>query len=260
MGKSKRLRLRDMRDAYRLIGECRDLGGEVRAWREHMLMGLRRLVDAQVAMAAEVREGGPSWKVALHEPMDVGWPSAASREMLMRYEEESDPSSDITFRPLIGLARPLVTRMREQVLGDRQWYTSVAFNDYRRSSEVDDWINSVSRLADPPGFHVICFHRPLGESRFTARERRLVHIFHHELDHLMGPVLSRETDPIVSSLPRRLGEILDCLLEGDSEKQVASRLGLSRTTVHGYVTDLYRRFDVSSRAELLAHCLRRRVR
>ncbi len=40
MGKSNRLRLRDLRDAYRLIGECRDLGDDVRVWREHMLRGL----------------------------------------------------------------------------------------------------------------------------------------------------------------------------------------------------------------------------
>ena len=47
-------------------------------------------------------------------------------------------------------------------------------------------------------------------------------------------------------------------MEGDSEKQVAMRMGLSRTTVHQYVTMLYRRFDVQSRAELLARVLRRR--
>jgi DNA-binding CsgD family transcriptional regulator len=50
------------------------------------------------------------------------------------------------------------------------------------------------------------------------------------------------------------------LLEGDSEKQVALRMGLSPTTVHQYVTMLYRRFGVQSRAELLARVLRRRVK
>ena len=55
MGKSKRLRLRDVRDALRLIGECRDFGADVLAWREHLLRGLCRLLDAQVAVGAEVR-------------------------------------------------------------------------------------------------------------------------------------------------------------------------------------------------------------
>jgi DNA-binding CsgD family transcriptional regulator len=56
-----------------------------------------------------------------------------------------------------------------------------------------------------------------------------------------------------------LRQTLDCLLEGDSEKQVAVRLGLSRLTVHQYVTSLYRHFGVSSRAELLARFIRNRV-
>jgi DNA-binding CsgD family transcriptional regulator len=47
-------------------------------------------------------------------------------------------------------------------------------------------------------------------------------------------------------------------LEGDSEKQVALRMGLSRHTVHEYVTELYRRLDVGRRPELMALCLRHR--
>jgi DNA-binding NarL/FixJ family response regulator len=52
-------------------------------------------------------------------------------------------------------------------------------------------------------------------------------------------------------------DVLNCLLDGDSEKQVATRLRLSRETVHQYVKVLYRHYQVSSRAELLARVLRR---
>jgi predicted transcriptional regulator len=48
------------------------------------------------------------------------------------------------------------------------------------------------------------------------------------------------------------------LLEGDTEKQVAARLGLSHATVHQYITMLYRRFGVQSRAALMSHVLKRR--
>jgi two-component system nitrate/nitrite response regulator NarL len=47
-------------------------------------------------------------------------------------------------------------------------------------------------------------------------------------------------------------QTLALLLAGDSEKQIAHRLGLSQHTVHVYVKALYRRYDVSSRGELLA--------
>jgi DNA-binding CsgD family transcriptional regulator len=50
------------------------------------------------------------------------------------------------------------------------------------------------------------------------------------------------------------------LLEGDSEKQHASRLGLSEATTHQYVTALYRHFGVQSRAQLMAHAIKRLAR
>ena len=45
-------------------------------------------------------------------------------------------------------------------------------------------------------------------------------------------------------------------MEGDSEKQVAARLGLSPATIHQYVTALYRRFGVQSRGQLMAYILK----
>lgn len=56
-------------------------------------------------------------------------------------------------------------------------------------------------------------------------------------------------------LSRRQRQTLRHLLEGDLEKQVAAKLGVSRHTIHIYVKALYKHFDVSSRGELLAKCL-----
>jgi DNA-binding CsgD family transcriptional regulator len=54
------------------------------------------------------------------------------------------------------------------------------------------------------------------------------------------------------SLSPRVQQTLTRMLVGDSEKQIAIQLGVSRHTVHCYVKSLYRRFKVSSRGELLA--------
>jgi pSer/pThr/pTyr-binding forkhead associated (FHA) protein len=55
---------------------------------------------------------------------------------------------------------------------------------------------------------------------------------------------------------KRLSEaqrrVLDELLLGLSEKEVATKLDLSPHTVHNHVKEVYRRMSVSSRAELLA--------
>ena len=64
-------------------------------------------------------------------------------------------------------------------------------------------------------------------------------------------------EPGPDKLSPRLRQTLACLLEGDSEKQVAARLGLSQATAHQYVTALYRHFKVTTRAQLLAHVIKR---
>jgi len=70
-------------------------------------------------------------------------------------------------------------------------------------------------------------------------------------------VILSASDSGPALLSPRLQATLLCLLEGDSEKRAAARLGLSPTTIHQYVTALYRRFGVSSRAQLLGQILRR---
>jgi DNA-binding NarL/FixJ family response regulator len=55
----------------------------------------------------------------------------------------------------------------------------------------------------------------------------------------------------------RLRQTLGLLLQGEGEKQIAAKLKLSPHTVHGYVKEVYRRFDVCSRAELLALWVKR---
>jgi DNA-binding NarL/FixJ family response regulator len=57
-------------------------------------------------------------------------------------------------------------------------------------------------------------------------------------------------------LPPRLQQTLRRLLLGDSEKQVAAQLRLSKHTVHVYVKQLYKRLSVTSRGELLAKFVR----
>jgi DNA-binding NarL/FixJ family response regulator len=62
--------------------------------------------------------------------------------------------------------------------------------------------------------------------------------------------------PMMSLLTRRMRQILELLVQGKSEKEVASDLGVSPHTVHIHVTRMYSRLGVNSRAELLARFYR----
>lgn len=74
------------------------------------------------------------------------------------------------------------------------------------------------------------------------------------LEEMAPRKLNNEMD---RSLSPRMRDTLQLLLGGDSEKEVATKLGLSQHTVHIHVKKLYKRLDVSSRAELMAKCLRK---
>ena len=106
-----------------------------------------------------------------------------------------------------------------------------------------------------------------GEAGETARGQRLLDGAAAEAEAMqMTGLIARwraaaarlEASP--DRLSPRLRQTLACLVEGNSEKQVAAQLGVSPTTVHQYVTALYRHFGVRSRGELLAHVLKRSAR
>jgi DNA-binding NarL/FixJ family response regulator len=69
------------------------------------------------------------------------------------------------------------------------------------------------------------------------------------------PAVVRALEPPLSP---RLRETLDCLLAGASAKDVARDLGVSVHTAREYVQSLYRRFDVTTQAELMAKLSGRR--
>jgi DNA-binding CsgD family transcriptional regulator len=116
---------------------------------------------------------------------------------------------------------------------------------------------SVYQVSDDGHISAIALRRAVGERDFSPREQQLLTFFHGELGPLIGRSLVSATEPSPEKLSPRLRQTLACLLEGDSERQVAARLGLNLATTHQYVTALYRRFGVQSRAQLLAHALKR---
>jgi DNA-binding CsgD family transcriptional regulator len=150
----------------------------------------------------------------------------------------------------------LITRTRRQLVSDAVWYRSASY-EYRRLNGVDHQITSVYQVSDDAAISTVCLRRAAGERDFSPREQRLLNFFHREFGRLIGRSIVSATEPSPEKLSPRVRQTLACLLEGDSEKQVADRLGLSHSTTHQYVTALYRHFKVQSRAQLLAHAIKR---
>lgn len=98
--------------------------------------------------------------------------------------------------------------------------------------------------------------RPFEDRRpFDARERMLLDITHFEASWIYQGDVLLATRGGMSVSPRQR-QVLDYLLAGHSEKQIADMLRLSPNTVHHHVKALHKHFGVSSRSELLARWLK----
>jgi DNA-binding CsgD family transcriptional regulator len=255
MAKSDLLRVRDVRHTYRLIGECREVGSDPILWYPHMLAGLCRLIGVPVATGGEGLWLRPQRSVEPLSVFDSGL-DPRGREALAAYHAESGVDGDPILRALQHLPARLVTRTRRQLVSDAMWYRSASFN-YRRLGGIDHQLTSVYQVSASGAISVITVNRALGERDFSSREQRLLNFFHGEIGPLIRRDLASVAEPRADTLSPRLRQTLACLVEGDSEKQVATRLGLSPATTHQYVTALYRHFGVGSRAQLLAYIIKR---
>jgi len=256
MTKADTLRLRDVRDAYRLIGECRDLGGDPTLWRRHMLAGAQRLFGATQVAGGEGQLCGPTGPIRALSAFDVT-DDPVVHAAFVAYHRAAGPADDPYWRALARVPGHLITLARRQLVGDADWFRSHSYQAFREPGRIQHELSSVMALSADGGMSIISLNRIAGEADFSAREQSLFHFFHGELGRLIGGALASAAEPAPDSLSPRLRQTLRCLVEGDSEKQIAARLGLSQATVHQYVKMLYGRFGVRSRAQLLAHVLKR---
>ncbi len=249
----QRMNADDAIRGFRLVNRCRDLGADSDAWRSRLFDGIRELVNAQVVIGGEMRGfDEPSSRfesLALHR---VGWPSEQAERSWAEYAESTPMERTPEYPVLRNFDGPLVTLRRDKIWAKEDWYRSKTFNDVHRACGIDDYIISIRRLPRLGHFTSLFIHRAIDDPAFTNRDVDLVNLVHHEIGEMIGGELAAAAEPKPGRLTPRQREVLDYLLDGDSEKRIAYALDLSRATVHEYVTAVYRHFEVSSRAELLA--------
>ncbi|HYO24048.1 MAG TPA: LuxR C-terminal-related transcriptional regulator [Lacipirellulaceae bacterium] len=96
------------------------------------------------------------------------------------------------------------------------------------------------------------FHRRIGRPAFTPRDRDLVHAVLGQVRWLHRHGSDSKADETLHRLTPRERQVLIFLLNGDTQKSIAEKLGISEYTVGDYMKQLNKRFTVNSRAELQA--------
>jgi DNA-binding NarL/FixJ family response regulator len=237
----------DLKTAIQLALELRELVAVTERQRRHFLAGLGSLIGASVTMWLEV-SGILTETPIITRVYDQGWSSDSARTNLDAYLSAQSEAADPAMPAMMHAVRvgEVVTRRREQLVDNSAWYGSVHVQEYRRAAGLDDCI--YSSFLGRSGAQCLSLHRPWNHKRFSERERILVRALH------AGCVTLLDSSDVtaVDTLSRRLRQALEGLVQGKSEKQIASELGVSPHTLHGYIKILYRRLGVSSRGELAA--------
>jgi len=257
MAQSGILRLRDVRAAFRLIGQCAELGADPWLWRERLFAGLCRLTGSVGAIGGESegKFGGPDMR--LYDVVYSGF-DRSNRQRHQRYlAEQAHCTIDVPMIRFMAIHRTLTTRNHEQLIKQEEWHRSKMYNEFFRPSGIDDRILAVGELSTeldaPASFrHGISLYREVGGQSFSQRDRRLVHLVFSELTPLVGNKLATFRPRNQAPLSPRLRQVLDLLLSGCSDKEIAGESQLAVSTVREYVTTIYRRYGVSNRARLLA--------
>ena len=194
--------------------------------------------------------------------------SAESRKDIQQAFDEAAPALRQIVPDVLRHLRTPRTFLLSEDIADRRWFEDVkvrrllpqGWNDVLASH----WAASEDRLV------TLALLLRRDQPRPGPESRRLVSL----MLRAMAPIVDREMFREVEAPPvevpaeaflegrdlsERQADVLQLLLRGMSEKEVARQLGVSTHTVHTHVKKLYAEFGVSSRGELLARFVDQRV-
>jgi pSer/pThr/pTyr-binding forkhead associated (FHA) protein len=128
-----------------------------------------------------------------------------------------------------------VETVRVKDLGSRNG----TYIDGERVNEAELHLGQSVRFGNAV-FHLVCDERPGPPAKDNSAMSTFVH---------SKP--TRQPSSVNQLSKAQLG-VLDLLLAGLAEKEVAAKLEISQHTVHNHIKEIYRKMEVGSRPELLA--------
>ncbi len=248
----------DARAVIHLLGDVAVVSGDHQAKKRFLLEGLAEIIQADVWSWALIQASDERFSRTPVPYNIVHGQGNVAVDWLTIYMQRPMASDFETVfnQPLRSLAMRghHFTRSRRQLLPDDQWYGSEVYQQYYTAMGIDDFIYSICPLGKG-GASCINFYRVADAPGFSNRDHVIVHLVLSEVAWLHQAGTDVPGAAPMSVLPPRRYQVLLLLLNGDSRKQIAHKLGLSRHTVDDHIKQLYRHFGVQSSGELLAQFL-----
>ena len=259
MSKSAHIRVSELRAIHRLIGECRERGDDPVVWRRHFLAGLGALTGGEFSVSAEIGDGTQPSRYD-QGTVDCGADHGFNRAFWLQALVEF--KADAFFNPLMNSyfnrATPGIVKPRCEFVADRDWYTSFYYRGIRQTLGADAGLLCILPITGTPDDHcAVYLLRHIGARDFNGRECAITAEAMAQLTPLLGGPLTRFQEPTPTALAPRARKVLRCLLEGDSDKEIALRLRIRPLTVNQYTKRIFEHFQVNSRTELLTRWIRR---
>lgn len=250
----ERLRLRDTRDVYTLLGECLALGNDGIGWRRHLVVQLRKLCDADVAFFADNEiVGNPESPEGWLRPVSIidDWECDDKRHVMWKFVQqgryERSPAAS-----MLGSGAAITVASRADLVSDNEWYASDFYRENMIPTQLDDFVQSI-HLAPHGVIQMISVQRAHGKPPFSRRVVLMLRIIWNELREWQPEKLSGVSDSVFMTLPKRMLQVLSCLLTGCTVKETAELLDISVHTAQEYVKRLYKKAGVTNRSALCTH-------
>ena len=242
-----------MREIVRLLGSVALSHGSRNERREAIMTGLAALVKADAwlwftpAHATPGRQ--PAYTIFLHG----GFTEEGFARMMKAGEHPDMAGLTAPFFEDLQRTGGHVTRLRQQVDPEGKFQESGAYPLWKEA-DIAPLILS-ARPGSGGQISMIGLYRKFDGPLFDRRESRIAHILLSEIPDLHDDTIPETFNSGVASLSARLRQVFNCLLVGQSRKEIAAGLELSIHTVGEYISEIYRRFDVHSQTELIRRFL-----
>lgn len=226
--------------------------------------GVSRLVgdvvgSSDVMVCISLRQGPcdgalDGWRIASSQRCGPNAESDA-RVLDQWYRADRHRAIDPSVPALIETRGRVRAFLRSDVADEQTWRDS-QIDLLLAESQVRDRLVAGTPIDDGAELLLVTYRRDR-QAAFGEAERNLLALLAGRLGPLGRDVARAQgLIEIGTPLTGREQEVLRLLLRGDGEATAAGRLGLTERSFHQHVVSIYRKANVHSRGELVAHFLR----
>lgn len=191
---------------------------------------------------------------------DDGWLDASERRTLV----DGLSRRRLSYSPLWQSFAAALSRdeprtfCQHQLIDDRGWHAPEMYDLYVRPTRIGQGLMSGVWLPHRSSWSVWCLTNDRSDRPLDEAQRCRASELHRQIAPLIGTRLCAPNQRSLDGLTPLRRQIVDQLLAGRTEQQIAGGLHRSRAAVHEHTAYLYEHFAVCSRSQLCACFIRRR--